>query len=264
MVGSLVRLAKPPPISNRMLASLRAFPEYHRAIASIESLHKAEGSVIAAYTDLFRTGTFVEYATKQKPPLGDAMYQLVKVGVKHEIAMQSLHSSMAPFPEGFGPLLRDESEIAKWREILRNVETTAAKAEEKAGQAKASLEKAQSSRLTRQATVERLSVEYFGLNRIAEDARQSAKDQFEKVNEFERPYRRRFAKAFATPLIEMIEARAKAAAETVAIADELHAAAQALEPYDDPKIQPYREKLAVCRAWENDYFSDRPVSVGRG
>jgi hypothetical protein len=159
--------------------------------------------------------------------------------------------------------LTDESEISKWREILRTVEVTAIKAEEKAAQAKASLEKARASRVTRAATVERLSVEYSGLNRIAEDARQSANDQRGREDERERPYRRRFVKGFVTPLIQMVEARAKAAAEAIPIADELRAAAEALQPYDDPKIKPYREKLEACQAFESENFSDRPVPLQR-
>jgi hypothetical protein len=263
MIGDLWKHSKVPTINKSMLASLRAFPEYHLTVSAFESLHKAEGNLISAYADLFRTGPFIEYASHQTSSFGDALCELIRVGAKYESILQVLHSTVGGFTDSIHPLLVEEEELGKWRELLKGAEAAAVKAEQKAAVARENFKKARSSRLTRAATIDRLSVEYVSVRRAAENARLSANDQRVKVDELERPYRKRFVKSFRTPLIQMIEARAKAAAEMATVAEEMRVAAEAIAGYNDPKLEPLRAKLIDCQELEDAEYSDRPVSVGR-
>lgn len=237
---------------SRIRAKVSALPEYHEVIGELTRQHKEEEGLAISLGKAFNGEEFTRYISKQKPTFQAQMDKVISSGSVHVKEQKDLSSQFTEFPSKFEPILTTGEEIAKWRNLYKQACDEATKAEAACQSAFEKLGKAKFSQNSR--AVEKLEPEYERLKRAAEEARESANDTLKRVEEKEAPYKGNFLEMFTTPLQEYLDMRIKGANRMIEAAKGMIEAGEAITDYDDPKIQPLKDRVAELEAIETSEF----------
>jgi hypothetical protein len=230
---------------NFFFQKLRRFPEFHAVISSLETLSKSETTIVQGQGRAFAE-EFRRYAKSQKGNFADALNSVCDAGSQQVKVQQEILSSLQKLPQDLQPLLAQEAEISKWREVSINADALAAKSREIAERAQANLQRAKSS--GRAADIGKAESAFSAAQRKADSDQSSADDQKSSLEKKEAPFRAQFLESFVTPLSATIDVRYKAAERLLALADDFQAAAERIEDFPDPTVERFEKRLADLEA----------------
>jgi hypothetical protein len=217
-------------------AKFRRFPEFHAFIASIAALSKAEVTIADSHARAF-SEEFRRYAQSQKESFSESLASLADAGSSQAQIERDAIAATRSLPQDLQPLLAQEADIAKWRELFQNLNDTALKSRAAADRADVALQRASGG--GRAKAEQALSA----ARRKAETDESSAADQKAALERREEPFRRGFLESFVTPIATTIDARYKSAERLLELSEKFATAAQGLVEFEDPTIERFRTKL---------------------
>lgn len=238
---------------SRIRAKVSSFPEYHEVVGEMMNQQKEEDGISISLEKAFDGEEFSRYISKQKPTFQAQMDKVIAAGTFHAREQKEVGREFATFHTKFEPILTSGEEILKWRNLYKQADEAAVKAEEESRLAFEKLGKAKFfQKNTRM--IEKLEPEYERLKRAAEEARESANDTLKRVEEKEAPYKGDFVKMLTDPLQEYIDMRIKSANRLVDSAKRMVEAANGITDYEDQKIQPLKDQIAKLEEVEMTEF----------
>lgn len=220
---------------------VRHFPSYHEAVAQLEDMNKGYGAMLAGERKAFGP-EFLAYAKGQKEEFVGALTSMYDAGVESTKIDEELHCQLIDLPKDMAPLLSQETEMAKWREMRDKAIATSVSSRNDCEKAEAAYEKAKAGGNANAITKTESAL--AAAQRKAEMDEASAADQTRSVEEKEQPYRASFLESFVTPMIAAIDLRFKAAEKMIALSDSFKEAAEKMHDYEDPAIIKHRGIVA--------------------
>jgi hypothetical protein len=217
-------------------ARFRRFPEFHTFVASLAALSKAEATITDGHTRAFNE-EFRRYAQSQKESFGTSLTSITDAGADQAKIERERIAAVQSLPQDLQPLLAQEAEIARWRELFNSLNETAVKSRAAADRADAAVRSASGG--ARPKAEQALSA----ARRKAETDESSAADQKAALEKKEDPFRRQFLESFVTPLAKTIDARYKSAEQLLELSEKFATAAQGLVEFEDPTIERFRNRL---------------------
>jgi hypothetical protein len=221
-------------------SKFRRFPEFHAVIASLAALSKAETSIIEGHTRAFGE-EFRRYATSQKGSFVESLNALCKAGTEQVKIEKDTWSGLQNLPQDLQPLLKQEEEIAQWRQLYVNLNEVAVKSRAAADKAEIAFQKSSGAgRANAETALSRAK-------RKAEADESSAQDQKTALEKKEVPFQETFLESFVKPFVAAVELRYKAAENLLALAGEYETAAEGIEVFEDPTIERFEKRLEDLR-----------------
>ena len=238
----------------RLTASFRAFPEYQNMLNEVKTQQKEDLAMADQTAKAFNGEEFSRYASKQKPAFQKPLYEVIQVGISREKHMHQVARETATFANDLAPILSREEDILRWKKLAADADAAAVKAERNAAAAQTKLKQAEAS--GNAGNISKYENEYARLKRAAEDSRASADHTKAQVAEKEEPYKRQLLELFTAPLSGYIECRLKATEDAKRIGQNMKAAAEQIEFYEDPKLVLFREKLEELEKVEREEWGE--------
>lgn len=209
------------------------FPEFHNLADAFERWRHNEQNIFIEQGQAF--AALKKYAEKQHESLPATLEEISTVGGRQLGAENETLTSLSSFQNDLQPLLQQENEISKWRDVCHQMESDAKKSEAAAEKSRISYEKAKASN----SNVPKAEADYNAKKRKADDDRKNADSQREKLNEQEAPYKVKFLESYVTPVQAMIDIRIKSAETLKGIAPDYLAAAEKFKEFEtnNPSLQ---------------------------
>ena len=220
---------------------VRHFTAYHETVAQLEDMNKGYGAVLSGQRKAF-AGEFLSYAKGQKEEFVGALNSVYDAGIEETKMNEELHSQMVDLPKDMAPLLAQETEMTKWRELRDKAIATAESSRKDCEKAEAAHEKAKASGNPN--AISKTEAALSAAQRKVEMDEATAADQTKSLEEKEEPYRARFLESFVTPMVAAINLRFKAAERMIALSESFKEAAEKMHDYEDPAIQRHKGMLA--------------------
>jgi hypothetical protein len=224
-----------------VFTKLRHFPEFHIAISALDDLNKAEASLISSQSKTFGE-EFRRWAKAQRrEDLNPALTEVGQAGAQQVKLSQETAKNLENVRRDLQPLLTQETERSKRREVTGSAESDAEKSTAAAERADAALSKLQNG--GKPAEVSKAEAAAAAARAKAEHDRKLADELKAKLDESEVPYRRKFLESLVSPLTAAISARYKTAEALSALAVDFEAAAGHIHQVEDPQIAKYQKEL---------------------
>ena len=198
-------------------------------IDSYENMRSSEQKIFMGQGEAFPA--IKQYGSKQHESIPVALEELNTAG-SHQLGYENeALSALTSFQNDLQPLLQQETEISKWREVCSKMESEAAKSKSAADKAKISFEKA---KISNASNLPKVEADYNAKQRKADDDQKNAQSQHDKLVEQEGPYKVKFLESFVTPINAMIEIRIKESEGLKTISSEFVNAAEKLHDLEKP------------------------------
>jgi hypothetical protein len=219
----------------------RHFPEFHAVIFGLASQSRAEATIVKGQTRAF-SEDLRKYANNQRGDFIQDLLALADAGVGQYTLGTETSASLASLPQDLQPLLAQEAEMAKWRDICQVAKDNAAKSRAAADKAEANLNTVKAKKKS-QSDIAKAEFAHAAAQRKAETDESSAADQQDALDKQEAPYRRKWLESLKAPLIAAINVRQSAAEKMIEVADQIEAAAARMHDFEDPSVEGLQKKL---------------------
>ncbi|KAH0793869.1 hypothetical protein GPJ56_002214 [Histomonas meleagridis] len=224
---------------------MRHFPEFHETITAIESQKKAEQTMIDGYTKAFGDD-FKKYSGQQKPEFQNGLNGIIECGIQETTIIRDSFVAVSNFANDMQPLLQQEIEINKWRELCKQAQELAKKSREDAKKKEAAYNRAQTS--GKPSDISKAEVAYSSAKRKAEEDTNSANDQQKSLEEKEGPYREQFLQSFVTPMTAVINLRIQEAEKILQLTNQFDEAISKVQDFHDEGVDHYKERFQQLSA----------------
>ena len=205
------------------LNKVKHFPEFHNMIDAYDHMKNSEQKIFIEQGQAYPAAK--QYGSTQHESITEALEEISNSGTRQLAAENEALSSLSSFTNDLQPLLQQETEISKWREVCAKMDTEANKSKAAAEKANTQLQKA---KLTN-SNVPKFEADYNAKQRKADDDLKNAQSQRQKLEEQEGPYKVKFLESYVTPVNGMLEIKIKAAESLKSIAPEFLDAAEKLQ-----------------------------------
>jgi hypothetical protein len=224
-----------------VFTKLRHFPEFHIAISALGDLNKSEASLVSSQAKAFGE-EFRRWAKSQRgEDLNPALTEICQAGTQQVKLSQETAKNLENLGRDLQPLLTQETERSKRREVTASAQSDAEKSTAAAEKADATLSKLQNGGKPQE--IAKAEAAAAAARAKAERERKAADDLKAKLDESEVPYRRKFLESLVTPLTAAINARHKTAEALFALAADFETAADHIHEVEDPAIAKYQKEL---------------------
>ena len=220
------------------LNQVKHFTPFHDMILALNNVIKAEESIIKGQSKAFGE-ELRRYANSQKEDFVAALIAVADAGQQQVKLQQEVNSQFTTLPRDLQPLLQQETEMHKWREIVFKAVETAEKSRKEVEKAEAALNTSKAR--GNPADIAKKEAILASCQRKADDDTKSANDQKASLDEKEQPYREKFLDTFVSTLVASMNLRYKAAEQMFALADNFQEAAEKMHDFHDPSIDKYVE-----------------------
>lgn len=227
------------------LNQVKHFTPFHDMILSLNTVIKEEEAIIKSWGKAYGE-ELRRYANSQKEDFVAALIAVADAGQQQIKVQQEVNTQFTSLPRDLQPLLQQETEMHKWREIVFKAVETAEKSRKEVEKAEAALNSSKArGNPTDIAKKEGLLA---AAQRKAEDDTNTANDQKKSLDEKEPPYREKFLDTFVSTLVASINLRYKSAEQLLALADNFQEAAEKMADFHDSSVDRYVE---IHRELEN-------------
>ncbi|KAH0796078.1 hypothetical protein GPJ56_000146 [Histomonas meleagridis] len=218
---------------------MRHFPEFHETVTSVESQKKAEQIMIDGNTKAF-SEDFKTFASQQLGDLQTGLKDIVECGIQETNIIKDSFVAVSNFANDLQPLLHQEIEINKWRDLCKQAQEIAKKSREDAKKKEAAYNKAKASGKVPDIT--KAEAAFSTAQRKAEEDTNSANDQQKSLEEKEQPYKEQFIESFVTPMTAVINLRIQEAEKMLKLADQFDEAIAKVNDFHDEQIDRYKQR----------------------
>lgn len=219
---------------------VRHFTTYHETVGSLEDMNKSYNTLILGQKKAYGE-EFTSYAKNQKDEFVGALNGIYDAGSEEVRINQELQSQLIDLPKDLAPLLAQETEMSKWRDMCDKAAATAAASRKDCEKAEAAYERAKSGGNANAIT--KTETAFAAAQRKVEMDEASAADQKKSIEEKEEPYRAQFLESFVTPMIAALNLKYKAAEKMIALSDSFKEAAEKMTDYVDPSVERHKGML---------------------
>lgn len=207
---------------------IKHFPEFHNMIDAYGEMKSSEQKIFVEQGVAFPA--LKQYGSKQHESIPIALEELSNAGVQQLAAENENLTSLSNFQNDLQPLLQQETEISKWRDICNKMDNEATKSKAAAEKAQTQSEKA---KISNSSNAAKLEAEYNAKQRKADDDLKNAQSQRQKLEEQEGPYKVKFLESYVTPVNAMLEIKIKAAESLNSCAPDFGTAAEKLKDFEN-------------------------------
>ena len=166
--------------------------------------------------------------------------------MQETIIIKDSFVAVANFANDMQPLLQQEMEINKWRELCKQAQDLAKKSREDANRKEAAYNRAKVS--GKQSDILKAETAYSAAQRKAEDDTNSANDQKKSLDEKEGPYKEQFLQSFVTPMTAVINLRIQEAEKLLQLTNQLDQAVDKVQDFHDESVDRYKKRYQQLNA----------------
>lgn len=214
---------------NNFTAKIKHFPEFHLMIEAQEGIRRNEQAIATGQQYAFTN--LKVYGDNQHESLPDALGTFADAGNQQVSIETDVLNSLSSFTNDLQPLLQQEMEIFKWRQVLETMKAEAEKSEAAAAKAKQYYDKMSASNGSKLSAAE---TDYNAKQRKAEDDRKNVEQQQAKLEVEERPYQAKFLENYMTSVNAMLQIRLSAAEKLVSLASEYQNGVDKIQEISEP------------------------------
>jgi hypothetical protein len=219
---------------------LRHFPEFHDLCISVDALDKTEDSILQGLDRAFGPN-FRKYAGTQKEGFSEPLTSACDAGGQQATVFKERSAQLRSFTNDLLPLLAQETEMSKWRDMATLADTTAKKSRAICDKAEEAFNRAKTA--GRPVDIAKTEAAYGAAKLKAESDESSAADQQQTVIQREPEYQQKFLESFVTPFSAAINVRFKASERLLAVASDFQAAGERIVDYTDPTVEKLKQQL---------------------
>ena len=184
------------------------FPQYTRFTDSLESIRKSEVLMIDGLYKAF-SDTLSRVASSQKSGISEPLADIKEVGTNQRNIIKEAYEPLSRLPTDVKPLLDQQTEMSRWRDMLKKAEDQAQKSKTAAEKAEVALQRAKLG--GRPTDIGKAESNFSIAQRRADDDQKSASDQRDSLEKKEEPYKVKFLESYVTPIKAAVEIRIKEA-----------------------------------------------------
>jgi hypothetical protein len=211
----------------------RHFPEFHHLIAALEEINKFESGIVHAQERAF-SDDFRRWCRGQPAGFSSILAEGCESGTKQAKFNREVNLGFRTISRDLQPLLPQEQEIFKWRELCREAEETYNKYHAAADRAETTLRRLKSE--GSRPEIDRAEASAGAARRKVDDSLSSLNDQKKTLRVKDGPFRVKFLSTFVNPLLGTVNFRYQNAERLIALSDELRSTTEKFADFKDDVI----------------------------